>query len=146
MANTNKHLWPKRRLRRIPNTDGRRFSRLQRIEKEPRNRSTRAPGAVAWCARQARHKAGWKKTEPDVNRDLPSSSHPLSKSSSTSEVRWLFIFSSPGPHKGIHEEIVQPNPANVNPAAISAERTTSDCTVVLNLTVCQYREYLSSQP
>ena len=31
-----------------------------------RNGSTRAPGAVG-CTRQARHEAGWKKTEPGIN-------------------------------------------------------------------------------
>ena len=102
--------------------------------------------AVEGCARQARHKAGWKKSEPDINCYAPGSSHPLSKSSSTSEVRWLVTLSSPGREKGIQKEMVQPNPANVNHDAISAERTTGDCTVVLNLAVCQCREYLSSQP
>ena len=102
--------------------------------------------AVEGCARQARHKAGWKKSEPDINCYAPGSSHPLSKSTSTSEVSWFFTLSSPGPENGIHEEILQPNPANVNPDPISAEQTTSDCTVVLNLAVCQYREYLSCPP
>ena len=43
------------------------------------------------------------------------------RSSSRSEVSWPFILSSPGPHKSIHIEIVQPNPENVNPAAISED-------------------------
>ena len=46
---------------------------------------------------------------------------PCQKSSSRSEVRGPFILSSPGPHKGIHKELVQPNPENVNPAAISGD-------------------------
>ena len=43
------------------------------------------------------------------------------KSSSRSEVRGPSILSSPGPHKGIRKEIAQPNPENVNPAAVSED-------------------------
>ena len=53
-----------------------------------RNGSTRAPGAVGWCTRQARHEAGWKKTEPGINYYLPW------RSSRVQEVRWEGLSSS----------------------------------------------------